>query len=363
MTSIHTAIMQCPKDFLTTDVLNEELAHRLEEKKAYEAEGKSFKAPSLKSNFAHRVEATLLAGLSMAGAYVYPSFTAENFPPNVASVGVYLIRFYIGGKTEYFPVAVCMDETGVTAKAYGCNDWLDIHTFQTQMAVGKMFQSIRQDKAAIQSWVFNNLFLEVKQPTLFCFDVGNLRGQGLDFLQNKRWQKHALAFNTGERLTSIPLHKYPYIRVASIITPSTSQVPLYRALSESGELAGHTGGTFYPSSQGSECGYYYLSNQRPTSRSGGILQESKLVSIVKTDGQNTKRAKKPKPHAQGYNPRGVFLNLTLQEDDCFSDWASFVQGLRLYGLIHYLDTTILPAPLHLAAGLDSYRPIHAISEP
>jgi hypothetical protein len=85
--------------------------------------------------------------------------------------------------------------------------------------------------------------------------------------------------------------------------------------------------------------------------------------MVKTKGNNAGEAKKPKPQAQGYNPRGVFLNLTLQEGDCFSDWASFVQGLRLYGLIHYLDTTILPAPLHLAAGLDNYRPIQAIREP
>lgn len=32
-----------------------------------------------------------------------------------------------------------------------------------------------------------------------------------------------------------------------------------------------------------------------------------------------------------------------------------LQGLRLYGLIHYLDATILPAPLHLTAGIDQYR--------
>lgn len=351
------------EDFLTVDALNTEITHRADEQEANAAEDKFLKASPLKSNFAHRVENTLLAGLSMTGAYVYPSFTSEKFPTNVASVGVYLIRFYLGGRTEYLPVAVCMDKTGVTAKAYGCNDWLDFHTFQTQMAVGKTFQSIKQDKAAIQSWVFNNLFHETKQPTLFCFDVGNLHGQGLDFLQKKRWQRDALAFNTCEGSIFIPIHKYPHVRVASIITPGTSQVPLYRALNKSGELAGHTGGVFYPSSQGAECGYYYLSNQRPDSRSGGILQESKLVSMVKTRGQNAGQAKKPKPRAQGYNPRGVFLNLTLQENDCFSDWANFVQGLRLYGLIHYLDTTILPAPLHLATGLDSYRPVHAIREP
>jgi len=355
------------EDFFTFEALNTELTRRENGKEALEDEGKSLKASSLKSNFAYRVENTLLAGLSMAGAYIYPTFEAKNFPTNVASVGVYLIRFYIGERVEYLPVAVRMDEAGITAKAYGCNDWFDFHTFQVKMAAGKVFQSIKFDKDAVQAWVFNNLFQESKQPTLYCFDAHNLRVQGLDFLQKKHWQKHSLAFNTdfstSEPVTFTPISKYPHVRVASIITPDTSEVPLYRAVGASGELAGHTGGVFYPSSRDSECGYYYLSNQRPDSRSGGILQESKLVPMVKIKGKNAGKAKKPKPHAQGYNPRGVFLNLTLQEGDCFSDWASFVQGLRLYGLIHYLDTTVLPAPLHLAAGLDSYRPIYAIREP
>ena len=85
--------------------------------------------------------------------------------------------------------------------------------------------------------------------------------------------------------------------------------------------------------------------------------------MAKTRGEKKGELKKPKPYAQGYNPRGVFLNLTLQKEDCFSDWASFVQCLRLYGLIHYLGATTFPAPLHLAAGLDDYRPIQAIREP
>jgi hypothetical protein len=357
------------KDFLTPEALKAELARREDEKEALEEDGKFLKGSSLKSNFAHRVENTLLTGLSMAGAYIYPNFEAKNFPANVASVGVYLIRFYIGDKTEYLPIAVRMDETGITAKAYGCNDWLDFHTFQVEMAVGKTFQPIdsKGSKAKIQAWVFHNLFQESKQPTLFCFDADNLRKQGLDFLQKQYWQKHTLAFNTDfkarESVTFTPISKYPHVRIASIITPDTGEVPLYRAVGKSGELAGHTGGVFHPPSQGAECGYYFLSNQRPTSRSGGILQESKLVPMAKTRGKNAGKAKKPNPKAQGYNPRGVFLNLTLQEGDCFSDWANLVQGLRLYGLIHYLDTTTLPAPLHLAAGLDSYRPIQAIREP
>ncbi|MBD2465393.1 DUF3962 domain-containing protein [Oscillatoria sp. FACHB-1407] len=349
------------EDFLNLETLSTEITRR-ENKAADESEDKFFKAPSLKSNFAHRVENTLLTGLSMAGAYVYPSFAAEDFPTHVASVGVYLIPFYCSERTEYLPVAVCMSESGVTAKAYGCNDWLDFHSFQIQMCTGKMFQPIKLDKSAIQAWVFNNLFQETKQPTLFCFDVANLHTKGLSFLQKKQWQKHSLAFDVGRESTHVSLRKYPYVRIASIITPYTSQVPLYRALNKRGELAGHTEGVFYPPSQGDECGHYYLSNQRPDSRSGGILQESKLLPMVKTKGKNVGQPKKPKPHAQGYNPRGIFLNLTLQENDRFSDWASFVQCLRLYGLIHYLDATILPAPLHLAAGLDNYRPIHALGK-
>ncbi|MBE9160033.1 DUF3962 domain-containing protein [Nodosilinea sp. LEGE 06152] len=350
------------EDFLDLEALNEEITRR-ENEKSDESEDKPFKTPSLKSNFSYRVENTLLTGLSMVGTYVYPSFTAENFPTHVASVGIYLIPFYLGEKTEYLPVAVCISKEGVTAKAYGHSDWLDFHSFQVHMCTGKTFQPIKLNKAAIQAWVFNNLFQEAKQPTLFCFDAANLHTRGLDFLQKKQWQKHTLTFNTGDESVSIPLRKYPHIRVASVITPATSQVPLYRALNKHGELAGHTEGVFYPPSQGDECGHYYLSNQRPDSRSGGILQESKLLPMFQTRGKNAGKPRKPKPHAQGYNPRGIFLNLTLQENDRFSDWASFVQCLRLYGLIHYLGATILPAPLHLAAGLDSYRPIHALGKP
>jgi hypothetical protein len=70
---------------------------------------------------------------------------------------------------------------------------------------------------------------------------------------------------------------------------------------------------------------------------------------------------KPQPSAQGYNPRGIFLNLTLQAGDRASDWASFVQCRRLYGLIHHLDATTYPAELHLAEGLRDYLPIQAIA--
>ncbi len=352
------------EDFLTLEDLTNELARRESAKESAKEEGKLSKAKSLKSEFAHRVEASLLSGLSMAGAYVYPTFEAERFPSNVASVGVYVIPFYKGEKTEYLPVAVRMDKVGVTARAYGCDEWLDFYTFQVKMASGaKAFQSLEFNKSKIQSWVFNNLFLESKQPTLYCFDASNLRTRGLEFLKKKSWRKHSLAFDTGEEVKYIPISKYPQVRIACIITPSTLEVPVYRVVGEEGKLAGHTAGVFYPSSQSSDCGYYYLSNQRPESRSGGILNESKLVSLVTTKGNNPGELKKPKPLAQGYNPRGVFLNLTLQEGDCFSDWASFVQCLRLYGLIQYLGTTSLPSPLHLAAGLEDYRPIHAIREP
>jgi pPIWI_RE module N-terminal domain/RNaseH domain of pPIWI_RE len=359
-------------DFLTTEDLNSELMQRETAKQ----EGKTSKAKSLKSEFAYRLEATLLSGLSMAGAYVYPHFDADKFPQDVASIGVYVIPYYQGEKTKYLPVAVRMDKTGVTAKAYGFNEWLDFHTFQVKMASGsKDFNPFDFNKNNIQSWVFNNLFAECKGPTLFCFDAANVRTKGLIFLQKKFWQKHLLARDTGENMgidenlgtgknmTFIPLSKYPHIRIAGIISPNTSEVPLYRVCDEGNKLAGHTAGVFYPSSQNTECGYYYLSNQRPESRSSGILQQSKLIPMAKTKGENMGELKKPKPHAQGYNPRGVFLNLTLQEGDCFSDWASFVQCLRLYGLIHYLGATSLPAPLHLAAGLDDYRPIQAIREP
>ncbi|MBD2183387.1 DUF3962 domain-containing protein [Planktothrix sp. FACHB-1355] len=352
------------EDSLEIEDLTDKIAQKEAAKEAAKNEGKPYKSKSLKSEFAHRVENTLLSGLSMAGAYVYPTFETDKFPSDVASVGVYLIRYYIGEKTQYLPVAVRMDKEGITAKAYGINDWLTFHSFQVKMASGaKEFQAIDFNKSNIQSWVFNNLFQETKQPTLFCFDAANLRTCGLIFLQKQFWQKHSLAFDTGENITFPSISEYPNVRVASIITPNTLEVPIYRVCDEEGELAGHTAGVFYPSSQNAECGYYYLSNQRPESRSGGILQESKLIPMAKTRGEKKGELKKPKPYAQGYNPRGVFLNLTLQEKDCFSDWASFVQCLRLYGLIHYLGATTWPAPLHLAAGLDDYRPIHAIREP
>jgi hypothetical protein len=352
------------EDSLALEDLNDLISQKEAAKEAAKNEGKSYKSKSLKSNFAHRLESTLLSGLSMTGAYVYPTFEAKNFPSDVASVGVYVIPYYQGEKTKYLPVAVRMDKTGVTAKAYGLNDWLDFHTFQVKMASGvKELQTIEFNKSKIQSWVFNNLFQETKQPTLFCFDAANVRTRGLTFLQKQYWRKHLLAFDTGENITFTSISKYPLVRVASIITPSTSEVPIYRVCDEGEKLTGHTAGVFYPSSQDAECGYYYLSNQRPESRSGGILQESKLIPMAKTKGEKKGELKKPKPYAQGYNPRGVFLNLTLQEGDCFSDWASFVQCLRLYGLVHYIGATTLPAQLHLAAGLDDYRPIQAIREP
>ncbi|HAG83543.1 MAG TPA: hypothetical protein DCL61_20935 [Cyanobacteria bacterium UBA12227] len=108
---------------------------------------------------------------------------------------------------------------------------------------------------------------------------------------------------------------------------------------------------------------YYLSNQRPDSRSGGILNESKLVSLPKVRGDKKGEMKKPTPRAQGYNPRGIFINLTLQKGDSFQDWANYVQCLRLYALIQYLDATNYPAPLHLAKKTGVYRPIQAISKP
>lgn len=352
------------EDSLDLEDLKDKTAQKEAAKEAAKNDGKYYKSNSLKSEFAIRVENTLLSGLSMAGAYVYPTFEAEKFPSNVVSVGVYLIRYYIGEKTQYLPVAVRMDKEGITAKAYGFNDWLNFHSFQVKMASGaKEFKAIDFNKSNIQSWVFNNLFQETKQPTLFCFDAANLRTCGLIFLQKQFWQKHSIAFDTGENITFPSISKYPNVRIASMITPNTLEVPIYRVCDGEGELAGHTAGVFYPSSQNAECGYYYLSNQRPESRSGGILQESKLVPMAKTRGEKKGELKKPKAYAQGYNPRGVFLNLTLQEKDCFSDWASFVQCQRLYGLIHYPGATTLPAPLHLAAGLSDYRPIHAIREP
>lgn len=355
------------KDLLIEAEFNDEITKLEEAKSAAKEQGKSVKKKSLKSNFAHRMESSLKSGLSMAGAYIYPTFEVENFPTDVASVGVYKIPFYTGEITKYLPVAVRMDKTGVTARAYGCDEWLDFHLFQVRMASGE-FEAIEFNKNKVQNWVFNNLFQETKQPTIYCFDADNLRYHGLPFLQKKLWRKHLLAFNTwenpkDENITFIPTSKYPHIRVANIIAPNTTEVPIYRACDEDGNLEGHTAGVFYPSSKGSECGYYYLSNQRPESRSGGILQESKLVPLAITKNDKKGQLKKPKPHAQGYNPRGVILNLTLQEGDCFSNWATFVQCQRLYGMIQYLDATIFTEVLHRAVGLDAYRPIQAIREP
>lgn len=320
-----------------------------------------------KSEFAHRMESSLKSGLSMAGAYIYPTCEAENFPTDAASVGVYKIPFYIGEITKYLLVAVRMDKTSITAKAYGSDDWLDFHLFQIKMASGA-FTPMEYNKKKVQDWVFNTLFKETTSPTIYCFDAANLRHQGLPFLQKKYWRRHQIAFDISddpksENIIFLPADKYPHVRIASIITPSTAEVPIYRACDLEGNLEGHTAGVFYPSSKTPECGHYFLSNQRPESRSGGILSESKLISPIITRGEKLGQLKKPKPYAQGYNPRGIFLNLTLQESDCFQDWATFVQCLRLYVLIQYLDATNYPAPLHQAAGLDDYRPIQAIREP
>ncbi|MDJ0616457.1 MAG: DUF3962 domain-containing protein [Calothrix sp. MO_192.B10] len=354
------------QDALTEEELNKAINERKETIEANKQQGK-FAKISLKSNLAYRMESSLRSLISMAGAHTYPTIEAENFPADVASIGVYLIPYYIGNRTKYLPVAVQMNKTGITAKAFGCDEWLDFHTFQIKMASGlKEITPIDLNPTKIQFWVFNNLFQECQQPTLFCFDTTNLRNRGLVFLQKQFWQKYCLAFKAdkNEPISFIPTSDYPHIRVASIIAPNNEhEVPIYRVCDEDGELKGHTAGVFYPSSLDSECGNYYLSNQRPETRSGGILNESKLVYLPKTRGEKIGELKKPNPRAQGYNPRGIFLNLTLQEGDSFQDWATFVQCLRLYGVIQYLDATNYLAPLHLAAGLDAYRPIQAIREP
>ncbi|MGG6270502.1 pPIWI_RE module domain-containing protein [Leptolyngbya sp. AN03gr2] len=351
------------EDFLTEEALNTELERIESEREASTDAGKRDKT-NLLSNFARRVEASLLSALTMAGAYTYQDFTAEGFPSNVACVGVYTIPFYTGSQVKELAVAVRIDKAGIKARAFGSPDWIDFYDFQVKMASGNAFQptAIKHDSREIQDWVFNNLFKETKEPTLYCFDAQNLR-QRLLFLQKKHWQKYALAFATEQGVDYVPISKYSNIRVACVVTPKTSEVSVYRACDEAGALKGHTEGVFYPSTQDSESGYYYLSNQKPDSRSGGILQESKLVSILKTTSEGETKAKKPKPQSQGYNPRGVLLSLSLQEGDCFSDWASFVQCQRLYGIIHYLGATNLPGPLHLASHLDAYRPIHAIRQP
>ncbi|MBD1944385.1 DUF3962 domain-containing protein [Coleofasciculus sp. FACHB-712] len=352
------------EDFLTTEALQAELERVEAERQTAKEEGKSYKMKSLQSDFARRVETSLVSALAMAGAYVYPTFEAKNFPLDVASVGVYVIPFYTGDNIKYLPVAVRMDKTGVTAKAYGCNDWLDFFDFQVKMASeASAFSPINFNRNEIQNWVFNNLFQETKQPTLYCFDAENLRKRGLLFLQKKHWRKHTLAFCVEQGIEFISTSKYPNVRVACVLTPSTSEVPVYRACNDEGNLEGHTKGVFHPSSQDPNGGYYYLSNQRPDSRSDGILNKSKLISLVATKGENAGGLKKTQPSAQGYNPRGILLSLTLQESDRFSDWASFLQCQRLYGLIQYLGATTLPAPLHLASQLEAYRPIQAIREP
>ncbi len=353
------------QDALSEEELNNAINEREETIEANKQQGK-FAKISLKSNLAYRMESSLKSLLSMAGAHTITNIEAENFPSDVASIGVYLIPYYTDDST-YLPVAVKKDKTGITAKAYGCNSWLDFHTFQVKMASGlKEITPIKLNPSKIQDWVFNNLFQECQQPTLFYFDTTNLRSRGLVFLQKQFWRKHYLAFRAdkNEPISYIPTSNYPHIRVASIIAPNNKhEVPIYRVCDEDGELKGHTAGVFYPSSLDSECGSYYLSNQRPETRSGGILNESKLVYLPKTRGPKKGELKKPNPRAQGYNPRGVILNLILQEGDCFSDWATLVQCHRLYEMIEYLDATIKPEALHRAANLDDYRPIQAIREP
>ncbi len=354
------------QDALTEEELSNAIKQRLETIEANKQEGK-FEKITLKSKLAYRMESSLKDLLSMTGAYTIPTIETENFPDDAASCGVYLHQYNIGEITKYLPIAVRMDKSGITAKAYGCDDWLDFHAFQTKMASGlDVITPINFNPSAIQSWVFNNLFKECQKPTIFCFDTINLRTRGLVFLQKQFWHPHDLAFSNGEDkpLTFLPISDYQHIRVASIITPGNdSEVPIYRVRDENGELKGHTAGIFYPSSLHAECGNYYLSNQRPDSRSGGILTESKLVSLPKARGDKKGEMKKPTPRAQGYNPRGILLNLTLQKGDSFQDWANYVQCLRLYALIQYLDATNYPAPLHLAKKISAYRPIQAISKP
>lgn len=352
------------EDILSSEDLQVKLKQVKKERQAAKDAGKGYKGESLISDFARRMETSLVTALTMAGAYVFPTFEAKNFPSNVACVGVYVIPYYIGKETKYLPVAVRMNAGGVTAKAYGCNDWLDFYEFQVKMASEvKNFTPIAFNREKIQGWVFNNLFHETQQPTLFCFDAGNLRTKGLFFLQKKHWCKHALAFKTDEAIQYIPVSKYHHVRVACIVTPDTSEVPTYRACDAKGHLKGHAAGVFYPSERDAECGYYYLSNQRPDSQSGGILNKSKMMSLAIKKGEKAGQLKEAKSSAQGYNPRGILLSLTLQEGDRFGDWASFVQCHRLYGLIHHLGATTRPAALHLASQLEQYRPIQAIKEP
>lgn len=316
------------------------------------SESTSKQKPS-KDEFTRRVENSLLRGLVMAGAYIYPEFNADRFPADVACVGVYAIP--CGNK--FFPVAVRIDRNGIMARGYG-SEWMNIYDFQIKMARNEIFNPIElKHKSKLQNWVFNNLFKETQAPTIYCFDAQNLRTKGLSFLQKQHWRQDSLAFHANDCPTQfIPLSDYPHVRIAAILTPESSEVPIYRACDESGNLEGNTKGVFHSSAQDVECGYYYLSNQKPSNRTDPILQKSKFFST------STKAGKLMKPNlsAQGYNPTGIMLTLTLQEDDVASDWASFIQCQRLYGLTHHFDAINYPAPLHLAEDLRDYRPIQEI---
>lgn len=321
------------------------------------------KVESSEIDLERRIEKTFLRGLAMTGAYLPPVFEAESkqFPPDVASVGVYAIPCYSETKRQFFPVAVRSDKNGVMAIGYGCSQWMNIYDFQIEMCRGNIFKPIESHEIAskVQHWVFNKLFEETQQPTIYCFDAINLRTKGLRFLQKQHWCRNSLAVTTdGDSPSFIPLSRYPDVRIASILTPESLEVPFYRACDESGDLEGHTKGVFYPADRDPDCGYYYLSNQKPSNRSGTLLQKSGLFSMAARSGDR----KKPKPADQGYNPRGIFLTLTLQESDRASEWASFVQCRRLYGLIHHLDATTYPAELHLAEDLRDFLPVQALRE-
>lgn len=289
----------------------------------------------------------------MTGAYIYPEFKVDvdKFPPNVACVGIYAIS--CGNK--FFPVAVRIDRDGIMAKCYG-SEWMDIYDFQIKMARKEIFNPIEfKHKSKLQNWVFNNLFEETQSPTIYCFDAQNLRTKGLLFLQKQHWRQDSLAFHTDDCPTRfISLSEYPHVRIAAILTPESSEVPMNQALNKDGKLGGSSQGIFHSSAQDAECGYYYLSNQKPSNRTDPIKQKSKFFSTTTKAG----KLMKPNLSAQGYNPTGIMLTLTLQGNDIASDWASFIQCQRLYGLIHHLDATNHPAPLHLAKDLSGYLPIH-----
>jgi pPIWI_RE module N-terminal domain/RNaseH domain of pPIWI_RE len=316
------------------------------------SESNSEAEPS-EAEFSRRVENSLLRGLAMTGAYIYPEFKADKFPADVACVGVYAIP--CGNK--FFPVAVRIDRDGVMARGYD-SEWMDIYDFQIKMARKEIFNPIEfKHKSNLQNWVFNKLFEETQVPTIYCFDAQNLRTKGLLFLQKQHWRHDSLAWNVDEcPMEFIHLSKYPHVRIAAILTPESSEVPIYRACDESGNLEGNTKGVFHSSAQDADCGYYYLSNQKPSNRTDPILQKSKFFRATSKAGKSIK----PKLSAQGYNPTGIMLTLTLQQEDVASDWASFIQCQRLYGLTHHFDATNYPAPLHLAEKLRDYLPIQAI---